>query len=341
MNAFRIVLLLLVSFLLLMSAPSCDLADEDVLDLILDDPDREPIDVSRMGVNNFFVYSEFGSISQQFQDIRDTLGLSKVRVLFAWTNEVQPFPDGEPFFGFYDAILEAVPPGVDILPVVVHTPSWMLDSNNWIDDDPRKTWVELWLRKVITRYASDPRIVGWQVWNEPDLTVVPSDIALQLEDPDNYADLLSQAFPVVRNIDPTKLIVMGATTSIQQEFATTLNYNRRLRELAVDSIVDVWAIHYYSTSYDRVVLNNGVADFLNGLGKPVWITESGETGPNDQLAYVETTWPFLRGEIGAIDRIYYYEYASPVTPVSDNFGMRTTDPDLRVSDLYVALRDTY
>jgi hypothetical protein len=112
-----------------------------------------------------------------------------------------------------------------------------------------------------------------------------------------------------------------------------------LRDLGAADLVDVWNIHYYSRSFERVVQSNGIADFLNGLGKPVWITESGETGPTNQLDYAQTVWPFLRKEIPSIDRIYYYQFGETVLPVENNFGLRTTDPSFPVSDLYLRLQE--
>jgi hypothetical protein len=77
---------------------------------------------------------------------------------------------------------------------------------------------------------------------------------------------------------------------------------------------------------------------LNSIQKPIWLTESGEQGPNNQLAYVETAWPFLSDKVSGIQRFYYFEYGSTV-PAEQNFGLRTTDSNFPVSDLYINLRD--
>lgn len=330
----------LVSIFIAFAFSSCGSGDslDDLLDLATDPPERKPIDVSRMGVNNFFVNSSFGSIGTQYSDIRNTLDLRAVRVLLAWTDSVQPSPSSSANFSFFDNILGNVPAGVDVLVVVAHTPSWMTNSANWIDGNPRKTWVERWLRPVLARYGGNGSIVGWEIWNEPDFTVVPSDVALGLEDPNNYFQLLSLSRPVVRSLSPGKRLLNSATRSIQQNFPNNLNYNRSLRDLGATSLVDVWNIHYYGAQYENVVRDSGVREFLNSLGMPIWITESGAQGPNNQLAYVERTWPFLREQIPSIERIYYYEYSSTVATES-NYGLRTSDPNFPVSDLYIYLRD--
>ena len=81
-----------------------------------------------------------------------------------------------------------------------------------------------------------------------------------------------------------------------------------------------------------------MADFLNGLSVPVWITESARQGVNQQLAYAETAWPFLRESVGRIERIYWFQFTSREAAGS-TFGLKTPDPGAPVSDLYVWLRD--
>lgn len=310
----------------------------NLLDLALDPPSRKPIDQTKVGVNNFFVDNEFGSISEQYKDISQTLGVHYVRVLFAWTDGVQPTPSSSFNVSFFEQILDQAPSNVDILITVAHTPSWMANSSNWESGDPRTEWINRWFKPLVQHFANHPRVIGWEVWNEPNLTVVPSDAVLGLTEPENYLDLLQQGANVVRANDPTKLVVMAATSSINQNFPTAFNYNKSLRDAGVENYTDVYNIHYYGTSYESVVSSGGIADFLNGMGKPIWVTESGEQGPNNQLAYVEKTWPFLSEKIDGIQRFYYFEYGETV-PAESNFGLRTTDSNFPVSDLYINLRD--
>jgi len=292
-----------------------------------------------VGVNNFFVNREFGSIDTQWHEIRDTLHLKFVRILLAWTDGVQASPGSAREYSFYDSIISRIPSGVDVIVVLAHTPSWMGDSSNWsAEGNPRSTFVEEWVRPTVRRYRNVPGIIGWEVWNEPDLTTLSSDSALGLETADNYAEMLSRAYNVIRDEDPSALVVMAASQSIQQDFPNNLRYNKRLQELGAENVTDIWNVHYYGTGYESVVTSNGVQDFLNGVHKPIWVTESGQTSPNEQLAYVETTWPFLLEKIPGIQRFYYYQYGG-TEPLESNFGLKTTDPSFPVSDLYVRLRD--
>lgn len=316
----------------------CDSRDLERLTSSVSDPDKKPIDQSILGVNNFYVNSQIGSIDQQNNDIKNTLGIKHVRVLFAWTDDVQRDPEDSAYVGFYDEIIRKIPEGMDVLVVVAHTPGWITNSANWIDGNPRKTWVERWFKPLVKRYAGNSKIVGWEVWNEPDLTVVPSDMALGLEEAANYYEMLEMASRVVRTYDPGKKILIASTQSINQKFPNTLNYNKRLVSLGAESLVDVWNIHYYGKNYDTVVVSNGISDFLNTLTVPVWVTESGQKGIAEQLEYGQRTWPFLQEEIGNLERIYIYEYSSTAA-VGETYGLRTNDQVNPVSDLYIYLRD--
>lgn len=308
-----------------------------LLNLAFSPPGRKPINPDIVGVNSFFVAPGFGSTADQFADIKNNLRLRYVRVLLAWTDGVQPTPDSAPDYSFYDSVLRQVPPGVEVLIVVSHVPNWMTDPNNWTSGgDPRRTFVDKWVVPTAQRYANFAGVTAFEIWNEPDHATLAADVALALEDPANYVSMLGYASGKLRNIQPRKIIVNAATESIQQSFPTHLNYNRKMKDLGAEDFVDVWNVHYYGKGYESVVTSNGVADFLGGIGKPVWVTESGEQGPNNQLAYVETTWPFLQDKASNIERFYYYEYAS-TAPIATNFGMRTSDPAFPVSDLYVSL----
>lgn len=314
-------------------------AANDLVDIVFDKPSRKTINKDLVGVTNFFTDAEyFGNIDTQFRDIKGTLGLHYVRILVPWLDGTQPSPNAPLNFGFSDGILSRIPAGVDVLIVLAHTPSWMSEPGNWVDGNPRKTFVEKFLKPVVARYAGRRGIVGWEIFNEPDDVSVASDASLDLSQPQNYLELLQLSHAAIRKLDPSRLVVMAATRSINQDWPNRLRYNQRLKDLGAANFTDVWNVHYYGEQYEKVEVNDGIADLLTGIGKPVWVTESGEQGVNNQLAYVETAWPYLKEKIPQIERFYYYQYASTAQPLQ-NFGLRTADPSASVSDLYVWLRD--
>ena len=309
---------------------------KDLADTITGTPGRETIDRSIVGVTNFFLEQDkFGTYDQQFNEISSTLGLHYVRILAAWTDGAQSGPNADIDFGYLDDIVSRIPAGVDVLIVLAHTPSWMTKPANWVNGDPRLTFIQKWVRLVVSHFAGHSGIVGYEVWNEPDLTTVASDSVLGLEQPANYYDLLSRAAPVIRSLDPTRLVVLAATSSIQQGYPAALTYNQELQTLGAEKYIDIWNIHVYGRQFEKF---GPIITFLNSLSEPIWVTESGAQGPEEQLAYVEQMWPYLTKNVSAIQRIYYYEFASSAA-LDENFGLRTNDSAHPVSDLYVWLRD--
>ena len=317
----------------------CNAADklDDAIDLV--NIDRKPIDTSITGVNAFVNDSRFGSIRQQFAEVRNTLGLRHVRVLLNWSTEVQGAPGLAPDFSFYDSIIDGIPAGVDALVILTGLPSWMSNAANWTDGNPRKTFAQQWVRAATARYGGNGRIVGFQIWNEPNDPANPDNSTLQVvASPANYTELLGFAYSEAKANAPAKLVLNGATTSINQNYPDTVDYNRAMRDAGAQNFIDRWAIHYYGKQFENVVQGGGVADFLNGISEPIWVTESGAQGVNEQLAYVETAWPFLREKIPGIERFYYYQFTE-ATPPDVTYGLRNLSGDSPVSDLYVYLRD--
>jgi len=128
----------------------------DAID-IADGVPRKDIDPKRIGVNCFFNDGRFGSFSSQNSEIKDTLKLRFIRILMAWNDQVQPTPSSDPNFSFYDEVISNIPSGVDVLVVLTDVPSWMSDQANWVAGNPRTTFVEQWVKKVVDRYKDGLR----------------------------------------------------------------------------------------------------------------------------------------------------------------------------------------
>jgi hypothetical protein len=300
---------------------------------------RKTIDVSRLGMNAFVNDGRFGSIADQFAEVKGTLGIDRVRVLMAWDDGVQSGPDAEINFGFYDEVASSIPGGMQAVVVLTHLPSWMSDSANWIDGNPRKTFVEKFVKPVVRRYNKNNRIVGFQIWNEPNDVNNPDNLTMQLAaSPENYVELLASAYSVMRDRSPGKLVVTAATTAINQNYPETRDYNRGMRDAGAAQFADVWAIHWYGRQYENLIRKSGIAEFLGGLGLRVWVTESGAQGVTEQLAFGEQTWPFLLEKAPNIEYIFVYQFTESAS-ADKTYGLRTLDKSKPYSDLYISLRD--
>lgn len=313
---------------------------KDLVDNVVKTPDRKPIDTTRMGVNAFFNNSVFGSISAQASEVKNTLGLNTVRVLFNWGDSIQPTPSSDQDFSFYDDIVDAVEAaGLTAMPVITGLPSWMANPANWQDGNPRTTFVEMWVKSVVERYSSRSGIVGYQIWNEPNMTSNDENITLDVAlNPVNYLEMLCRAYSRVKDASPGKLVLNAATTAIAQNYPDTLNYNKTFHSNGAENCIDIYAIHVYGKQFENYVVNGGIEDFFKGVNKTVWVTESGAQGINEQLPYVEQVWPFIREKIPQIDLIFYYQFAE-ATPSDITYGLRNPTPGFQLSDLYISLRD--
>jgi hypothetical protein len=290
-----------------------------------------------LAMNAFAYDPRFGSMASQFLEVRDTLKIHMVRLLFSWNDQVQPDPALPPDFQFFDALVNALPDGVDALVLLTGVPSWMHDSSYWENGDPRATFVDLWAAQIMTRYGSNPKIVGWEIWNEPDDGNRDDNGVLDLPDnPANFVQLLALAQAASRRLTPDKLVVSGATTSITDNFPDKLAYNEAMALAGAEAYVDVWGVHFYGRDFDPYLAAGGVAAFLNLLQRPIWVTESGARGVDRQLAYYQEVWPFLRATVPGIARIYCYQFTEDDSP-GHTYGLRNLSTDSPYSDLYLYL----
>lgn len=322
--------------IMLLSLSACNSSDvKEAIDLA-DGVDRKPINYELLGVNAFANDFRFGTPTEQFSEVSNTLRLKRVRILMNWDDGVQPAPQATPNFSFYDELVAAVPGDVEILVVATALPTWMGDPANWVNGNPRETFVRDFFAKIIARY---PRVAAWQLWNEPNMSSNPDNETLRvLNSPENYVEMLAFADARMRESAPGKLLLNAATTAINQNFPSSLDYNKGMRDAGAQSFVSAWAIHYYGKQYENLVRSDGVADFLNGLGKKIWVTESGAQGVNRQLDYGERTWPYLREKISDLERIYIYQFTE-ATSSDSTYGLKNLDSGAELSDLYVNLRD--
>jgi hypothetical protein len=335
----RVILLILCAVLSIIGCGS-DLADQvnDAIDIADGVPERD-LNRSTLGVNAFFNESVFGSISAQYSEIQRDVRIPRVRVLLSWDDNVQPTPSTAPNYGFYDAILNSIPAGMDALVILTNTPSWMSNPANWESGNPRSTFVNKWVAPTVRRYASNGRIVGWQIWNEPNQAQRRDNVALDLgTSPSNFIELVSLAHNICKELSPGKLVLNGATTAINQNFPDTLQYNQELRDGGIANVIDVFAIHYYGRQFENVVRRNGVADFLNSVPKKIWVTETGAQGVSEQRKYARQVLPFLSEKVPSIERFYIYQMYEN-SPATSTYGLRNPSSSEGLSDLYLYLRD--
>ncbi|ORW71902.1 glycoside hydrolase 5 family protein [Mycobacterium saskatchewanense] len=129
----------------------------------------------------------------QFVDIAAARGIKPLFVLFdsCW----DPFPQAGP--------QRAPRPGV-------HNSGWVQSPGaTRLDDRGYARTLQGYVTGVLTQFRSDDRVLGWDLWNEPDN---PSRYYRQVERPDKLdrvADLLPQVFAWARSVDPSQPLTSG------------------------------------------------------------------------------------------------------------------------------------
>lgn len=321
----------LLAVVFFLSVSACGLEDdaEDLGRLVFGDGGSVPR--GKLGVQNELVNNPKGSFDQQIQDIRFTLNLRHVRSSFTFDEFYLPSEGASPNFSRFDAILAAIPSDVDLLPILAYAPGWLANRADW-----KNVFVNRYVIPVLDRYGSDPRIVGWEIWNEPDAfcngRVAPAGV-LDCS-PQDYVDLVARVSPEIRRRTSAK-VVAAATTSINQSFPQNFDWNRDMVSAGILPLIDVYNFHWYSRQLEKLTFG-GIADFLNSTGKPVWDTESGETGSTSQLGFARDVFPALDREIKRLERIYIFTYFDGRDP-SNTFGLVASNGI--ESDLYQFLRD--
>ena len=285
----------------------------------------------KLGVQNEFAATPKGDTTAQANDIGAILAIRHVRTSFFFDEGFLSSENATPNFARFDEIVAAMPADTDLLPILAYAPSWLADRADWKD-----VFVARYVIPVLDRYGRNPRIAGWEIWNEPDGfcngRVAPVGV-LDCSARD-YVDLVRRVAPVVRARSDAP-IVGAATTSINQSFPSHLDYNKDLVDAGLLAAIDVYNFHWYGEQLEKLSLG-GIADFLNGTGKRLWCTESGERGSTRQLAHAAQVFPAFDRALTRLERIYVFTYFDGET-ADTTFGLVAADGT--ESDLYGYLRD--
>jgi Glycosyl hydrolase catalytic core len=301
----------------------------DLGDLIFGNGGQIPRE--KLGVQNEFVANPKGDPAAQGADIRTTLSLRHVRTSFFFDEGFLPSEGASPDFSRFDTILASIPADSDLLPILAYAPHWLANRADWKD-----VFVARYVVPVLDRYGSDARIAGWEIWNEPDGfcngRVAPPGV-LDCS-PGDYVDLVARVVPEIRRRSGAP-IIGAATTSINQSFPRHLDFNKSMVSAGLLPLIDVYNFHWYGEQLEKLTFG-GIANFLNGTGRRVWCTETGEQGSTKQLQHAEDVFPALDDDIDRLDRIYVFTYFDGASS-ANTYGLVSSEGI--ESNLYQFLRD--
>jgi hypothetical protein len=285
-------------------------------------------------------------------------GVGSIRVAVYWS-DAQPNPNAPPDLAATDAVVgAAAAAGIDVLPVVLRTPSWAAADPRQVASPPRDpaTYARF-LTVLVQRYGPhgafwtqrpDLRarpIRRWQVWNEPDIGKYWSRQPFAA----SYVRLLRAAHRAIHAADPgARVLLAGLTNRSWIDL-------RRIYAAGGRSAFDIAAAHPFSRRVANVVKIVGLVRremSRHGDGaKPLAVTElswsSGagrstfnygwettERGQADRVRSVLTALAVRRAAL-KLDSVYWYTWLSRSLGGPDSFdysGLRRLDPARGVVD---------
>ncbi|HZG25443.1 MAG TPA: 1,4-beta-xylanase, partial [Chitinophagaceae bacterium] len=118
-----------------------------------------------------------------------------------------------PLFVFFDSVWDPFPKeGKQRDPKPhVHNSGWVQSPGiSALQDSTQYPRLERYVKGVVARFAGDNRIIGWDVWNEPDNPNESAYGKVELQDKVKYVlPLLRSSFSWVRSQNPTQPVTSG------------------------------------------------------------------------------------------------------------------------------------
>jgi hypothetical protein len=290
-------------------------------------PKKRELDRTRLGVNCFYNVPEIGTMEEQSKDIKD-MGINHIRMLALFDDNAQPSKIADVKLPLIKDALNSLQKGQKAFLVMTGAPSWIVDESDKI------RYFVRFCKLVMREFANDDRVIGFQIGNEPEHTGFNENVQYGFSNPENYMKALVEVSKISREINPDKIIISAATTSIVQNWRDTLEYNEKLLKMNIEKYIDVYAIHYYGDrDFINLVRPNGALRFLKKIKRPIWVTEIGEHKFNEHTEYAKRVIPYLLKKVPNIQLFCWYQYDGSGT--TESFGLKNANNAL--SRLYAYL----
>lgn len=226
-------------------------------------------------------------------DRATAVGASAVRIDIHWA-WIEPAGPGQALWTSYlvqqlDSFLDAANQRhLQVLAVVTESPCWALPAYG--ADCSEKAREDLpadandfanFLGQLVSRYHD--QIHYWELWNEPNLAPDP--------DPAAYARLLQTAYPVVKALDPSAVVLAGALAPVEAGPYSTQAYVAGMYAAGAKGFFDGLSFHPYTDGHaptwydDQFAMHSftrsvqALHDQMLAAGdtSPLWLTEGGWT----------------------------------------------------------------
>jgi hypothetical protein len=173
----------------------------------------------------------------------------------------------KPMFVFFDSCWDPFPkPGRQRAPKPgVHNSGWVQSPGaEHLDDLDYRRTLRDYVTGVLNQFRTDDRVLGWDIWNEPDN---PAHVYRKVERKDKLdraADLLSLAFGWARSVDPSQPLTSAVWDGV---WGDPLGRSE-IADIQLDNS-DVVTFH----CYDKPAGFEARIAELSPLGRPILCTE--------------------------------------------------------------------
>jgi hypothetical protein len=173
----------------------------------------------------------------------------------------------KPLFVFFDSCWDPLPKlGPQRAPRPgVHNSGWVQSPGaERLGDAGYTRLLRDYVTGVLTQFRSDDRVLGWDLWNEPDN---PARVYQKVERKDKLqlvADLLPQVFQWARSVDPSQPLTSGVWQGKWRE----QQGRSAISDIQLDN-ADVITFHSYA---EPAAFESRIGE-LSPLGRPIMCTE--------------------------------------------------------------------
>jgi hypothetical protein len=286
-------------------------------------------------------------------------GVGSERVEIAW-DLVEP-QKGQYDFALPDRkVLAAARAKIDVLGLIVRTPSWAAQQPGQPFSPPRDPGdYAAFATALVARYGPNgelwrehpevaPRPVrAWQIWNEPNIGVYWTKQPFMR----GYARLLNAAYAAIKHADAKATVAMAGLANFSWR-----DLRRLFRRGGARLRFDVAAVHPFSgrpsNTVKIVALNREVLDRNGARSKPIWLTELTWSSAKGRKRKLTKNWEtteagqaqrlrmayrlFVKArKLLRLERIYWYTWVTVDRDSPNSFdysGLRTQRPDGTIVD---------
>ena len=207
----------------------------------------------------------------QLEDLTVDTGAGWTREEFHWAwIEPQRGTYDQDRLEQYDAMVDAcLAKGLKIIGIIAYGNSWSSGDQAPSQDSHYQDYADF-VRFLVERYRG--RINHWQIWNEPN----GDRFWLPQPSPENYCELLKQAYQAAKAVDPDVKILGCSTAGIDLEFIMDVF------QAGCSRYLDIVAVQPYPNPdpferSDYPLLLTGLEQLIKlwGADQPIWFTETG------------------------------------------------------------------